>query len=172
VSPVLALCAALFLATCIPAVTPQPAPAASPTTLHTLATPVAGSPAAGICASFDGEVVPVSINVDVPDPRCVRIRPDQRLAIHNQTPDAVEIALGRFSARIEPGQTYTIAQSFGECLAPGVHVLQASSHFGPELWLTEGQLPTPLGCFHRLRYSEEHATVLRATKSRPGSGGK
>ena len=134
-SSLLPLCAALFLATCIPATTPQPTLTASPTPRPRLATPVAASPAAGICASFGGDVVPVSINVDVPDPRCVRVRPDQHLAIRNNTRDAVEVALGPFSERIEPGESYAIDQSFGDYLAPGVHVLQVSPYSGPEIWL-------------------------------------
>lgn len=99
------------------------------------ATPVAESPAAGICASFEGDRVEVQITSDMPDPRCIKIRSDQTLALHNLTSKPIEFTLGKFNARIEPGQAYTIDLPFGAYLAPGVHLALALPYSGPELWL-------------------------------------
>jgi hypothetical protein len=99
------------------------------------ATPVADSPAAGICASFEGDQVEVQIYPDVADPRCVKVRANQKLTLHNQTSKPVEFTLGQFNARIEPGQAYTVDRPFGAYLAPGVHLVLALPYSGPELWL-------------------------------------
>ncbi len=99
------------------------------------ATPVADSPAAGICASFEGDQVEVQIYPDLPDPRCVKVRANQKLTLHNQTSKPVEFTLGQFNARIEPGQAYTIDRPLGDYLAPGVHRVLALPYSGPELWL-------------------------------------
>ena len=50
-----------------------------------LATPYAQEPAAGICASFEGEMVTVSLNPDIPDPRCAKVRRGSKA--HRHQPD-------------------------------------------------------------------------------------
>lgn len=63
-----------------------PLPTMAPTAqTQTLATPYAMQPAAGICASFEGEIVEITLNADVPDPRCSEVRPDQKLRVINHT---------------------------------------------------------------------------------------
>jgi hypothetical protein len=113
---------------------PAPTPTTSPKSFP-LATPYAQEPAAGICASFEGQMVTVSINPDIPDPRCSKIQADQKLTIINRTQNSMEVSIGRFTDRIEPGAQTIIDTPFGEYLAPGIHQLKVSPCCGAELWL-------------------------------------
>jgi hypothetical protein len=106
---------------------------------YILATPYAQQPAAGICATPEGEIVTVTINPDVPDPRCSKVKPDQKLAVINKTQNTIEVSLSRFTFSLQPGAEATIDTPFGEYLAPGVHQLQVSPCCGPELWLEASQ---------------------------------
>lgn len=115
-------------------VTPTPAPKAT-AQIHVLATPYAQQPAAGICASFEGGMVIVTLNPDVPDPRCTKVRADQKLTVINQTQNILQVTIGVFTASLEPGDKTTIDTPFGEYLALGVHQLQVSPCCGAELWL-------------------------------------
>ena len=109
----------------------------APTQPLPLATPVSQEPAAGICASFDGEMVEIRINADIPDPRCARVTPGQRLKVINATSGQVQVHIGPYNAAIEPGDEHIFDIPFGEYLAPGVHHLQVQPCCGPELWLVE-----------------------------------
>jgi hypothetical protein len=102
---------------------------------YALATPYAQQPAAGICASFDGRAVTVTINIDIPDPRCAIVKPEQTLTVLNNTQEALLVIIGRFSASLDPGEKAAFETPFGEYLAPGVHKLQVSPCCGAELWL-------------------------------------
>ncbi len=102
-----------------------------------LSTPFAQEPAAGICASFEGEVVTINLYPDIPDPRCSQVRPDQILTVSNQTQVTLEVSIGSFTDSLEPGASYTFDTQFGGYLAPGVHQLQVSPCCGAELWLVE-----------------------------------
>ena len=130
----------LALAACTSTVNELPTLASTPTPAITqegppLATPYAQEPAAGICASFWGGGVTVTINPDMPDPRCAKVRADQKLTVVNQTDSTLEISIGKFSTSIESGAQSIIETPFGEYLAPGVHQLQVSPCCGAELWL-------------------------------------
>jgi hypothetical protein len=100
-----------------------------------LATPYAQQPAAGICASFDGTVVTVTINADISDPRCTKVQPDQSLVVVNNTLSPLVVTIGRFTANVEPGEKTVFDTPFGEYVEPGVHQLQVSPCCGAELWL-------------------------------------
>jgi len=102
-----------------------------------LATPYSQEPAAGICASFDGKIVTVTLNPDIPDPRCAKVRADQTLTIINRTQNTLQVSIGSFSYSLEPGASKVIDTPFGDYLAPGVHQLQVSPCCGSELWLEE-----------------------------------
>ena len=102
-----------------------------------LSTPYAQEPAAGICASFEGEVVTINLYPDIPDPRCSQVRPDQILTVSNQTQVTLEVSIGSFKHNLEPGASYTFDTKFGDYLAPGVHQLQVTPCCGAELWLME-----------------------------------
>ena len=100
-----------------------------------LATPYAQKPAAGICGGFEAEMVVITLYPDIPDPRCSKVREDQKLTIINQTQNTLEVSIGMFTTKLEPGGETIIDTPFGEYLAPGVHHLQVSPCCGPELWL-------------------------------------
>jgi hypothetical protein len=104
-----------------------------------LATPYADQPAAGICAEAPGEpVVTVEIMPDIPSPRCLKVTSEQRLRVVNRTGAALALILGNLPASsLQPNGETTFDQPFGKLLAPGVHVLDASPYFGPEIWLVE-----------------------------------
>jgi hypothetical protein len=102
-----------------------------------LATPYAQEPAAGICASFEGDVVTINLFADIPDPRCTKVRPDQILTVSNQTQVTLEVSIGSYKDSLEPGISNTFDTPFGEYLAPGVHQLQVTPCCGAELWLEE-----------------------------------
>lgn len=106
-------------------------------TLPAKATPYAESPAAGICGESEGPVVTVTIQPDIPDPRCLVIRPDQRLKVVNRTSGSLQVALGPFLAEIDPGGEYLFDRAFGEYLASGVHQVLVSPCCSPELWLKD-----------------------------------
>jgi hypothetical protein len=109
-------------------ITPQPL---------TLSTPYAQEPAAGICASFEGEVVTINLYADISDPRCSQVRPDQILTVSNQTQVILEVSIGNFKDSLKPGASHTFDTPFGEYLAPGVHLLQVTPCCGAELVLVE-----------------------------------
>jgi hypothetical protein len=100
-----------------------------------LATPYAQEPAAGICASFAGDIVRVTLNADVPDPRCSKVRAEQKLSVINGTQNTLEVSIGSFTASLKPGAETLFDTPFGEYLAPGVHQLRVSPCCGPEIWL-------------------------------------
>ena len=106
-----------------------------PTPTYTLATPSAQQPAAGICASFDGEIVTIGLNNDVPDPRCAKIRPEQELTVINRTLSTLQVTIGPFSFSLLPGAEHTIEVPFGDYLEVGVHRMEVTPYFGAELWL-------------------------------------
>lgn len=136
----LVLLASVILAACksTPVSQTQPAPGYTATAtilVFPKATPYASEPAAGICAEAQGEIVDVYINPDVPDPRCVIVRPDQKLRVHNQTQAMIDVALGTFSISLEAGMVGVMDQKLGEYLEPGVHAMLVSPCCGGEIWL-------------------------------------
>lgn len=116
----------------------EPSPSSPTQQPVSLATPVALQPAAGICGQSQGSVVTMTINPDIPDPRCVVVRPDQQLRVVNGRSETLEISLGQLSATLQPGAEHTFDQPFGQLLLPGVHVLGVSPCCGGEIWLKEG----------------------------------
>jgi hypothetical protein len=105
-------------------------------TTQPLATPYSQEPAAGICGEFEGSAVSISLRPDVPDPRCVRVKPDQYLSIKNETDQRLQVSIAHFQTELDPGMETTFETPFGEYLAPGVHQLTTSAPpGGPEIWL-------------------------------------
>jgi len=84
-------------------------------------------------------MVKVTLNPDMPDPRCSIVRPDQKLSVINKTQNTLEVSIGRFSASLEPGAEILFDTPFGEYLAPGVHQLLVLPCCGPELWLEDNK---------------------------------
>ncbi len=100
------------------------------------ATPVSEAPAAGVCVAIEAWTVTVAVRPDVPSPRCVQVRPDQRLEVVNETDNQVQLRLGPYQAQLAPGQRHLFEAELGMYLAPGVHRLEAvGSAGGPEIWL-------------------------------------
>ena len=137
---------ALFSSACQPAGTAyppypppptaaRPSPTPAPAT-PTLIPPVSQEPAAGICAKAEGEWAVAEINADVPSPRCLKVTKQQRLKVTNRTNAVVQVRLGTFEMKLEPGATGTIEAPFGTFLAAGVHRVQTSPYSGPEVWLS------------------------------------
>jgi hypothetical protein len=106
--------------------------------VYALATPASQQPAAGICATFPGKLVTVTIFPDLPDPRCAIVQPDQTLQVVNRTLEQLDVHIGPFDASLAPGGDYTFSVPFGKYLAPGVHRVQVLPCCGPELWLQAG----------------------------------
>lgn len=101
------------------------------------ATPVAQSPAAGICGTWEGDVVTFTINTDIPDPRCSAAFPRQTLRVVNGREEAIRARIGLFEAEIQPGGEHVFDVPLGEYLMPGVHVVEISPCCSPELVLGE-----------------------------------
>ncbi len=119
--------------------TQNPPPIISPAPTQTsplsLATPYADMPAAGICGTAEGEWVTISLEPGIPNPRCVQVQPDQKLAVVNRTGGTVDIAIGDFEATLADGQSISFEKPFGEYLARGVHALGVTPCCGGEIVL-------------------------------------
>jgi hypothetical protein len=107
------------------------------TTSSALRPPDSESPAAGTCGAPTGAVAEITINPDIPSPRCVRVRPDQSLRVVNASGQTVEISFAGRSATLADGASEAYPRPFGDYLAPGVHRVTASLYgeSGAEVWL-------------------------------------
>ena len=93
-------------------------------------------PATGICRDFPGtDTAAVTITDDVPDPKCLKVLPDQKLKVINKTQTEVSVYLGEVRFKISPGGEYVTDKKLGSFLAPGVHVPVVAPGRGPEIWL-------------------------------------
>lgn len=95
------------------------------------------TPAAGSCNPVQGGTVSVTLNIDVPNPRCVIISGTQKLTLINGSGQTVSLNYGSYVSQIPPGNSYTFPLAAGLFLSPGVHRIQTSlySGSGPEVWL-------------------------------------
>jgi hypothetical protein len=100
-----------------------------------LATPVSQEPAAGICGSFKGEIVTITIRPDIPDPRCAIVTPDQVLKIVNTREESLQVSVANLRTTIRPGDEFTFQIPFEKYLAPGVHFIEALPCCGAAIWL-------------------------------------
>lgn len=112
-----------------------PLPATPHAESFPLATPVAESPAAGICAAFEGIQVTITIYPDIPDPRCSIIKSEQMLEVVNARNETLLVSIGRMQAELAPGESHIFDLPFGEYLAQGVHRVEVQPCCGAELWL-------------------------------------
>lgn len=102
-------------------------------------TPYAQEPAAGICGEFEGPIASILLRPDIPDPRCIRVKPDQYFSVKNETDQRLQVSIAHFQAEVDPGEEVTFETPFGKYLAPGVHHLTTSAPpGGPEIWLISG----------------------------------
>lgn len=111
----------------------------------TLKAPDSDTPASGICAEVpEGNAVAIVINEDVPSPRCSKIEADQRVEVVNKTGGQVRVQLAQFDLTLELEEKQLLDLPAGEYLAPGVHVIRASSLAGgPEVWLVREDVSGP-----------------------------
>ena len=108
------------------------------TTSAVLAPADTQTPAAGTCLPADGPVATVTLSPDVPQPRCVVVKPEQRLDLVNPGQTAVTATLGAQTIIVPAGQTGRIDLAFGDYLEPGVHRLDVAELYAsssPEIWL-------------------------------------
>jgi hypothetical protein len=111
-------------------------PGTSPTSAPPdLKPPDSQEPTAGACATASGPVAEVTLNVDVPSPRCTNVRADQSLRVTNNTDQTVSVALADYSATLPPGASRGLGGAFGDYLQPGVHRITVSLYggSGPEI---------------------------------------
>lgn len=101
------------------------------------ATPFSNSPAAGICGEAQGDLATMTLLPGIPDPRCLVVRPNQRLRVINRTEGTVEISLAGVTQTLKPEGSFTFTAEFGELLQPGVHGLMVEPCCGGEIWLKE-----------------------------------
>lgn len=111
------------------------------TTQPDLKPPDSQTPAAGVCSQAPGGAADVTMNFDVPSPRCTEVTPDQILRVFNNTEEEITVSLADFSATIAPGGPAAVFDTpFGEYLQPGVHRINVSPLYGesgPVIWLKE-----------------------------------
>ena len=79
----------------------------------------------------------MTINPDIPDPRCMKVRAGQRLQVVNNRGETLSVTLGRMTATILPGDSHTFENNFEALLQPGVHALLVSPCCGGEIVLVE-----------------------------------
>lgn len=91
------------------------------------------TPVAGICGSVsEDEIVTVIFGKDnVPAPRCMKVTPNQRLKIINNSDKIINGDVGQYKIDVTPGKSQTIDATFGSYLAPGVHIFPG----GAAIWL-------------------------------------
>jgi hypothetical protein len=121
-------------------------PRPTTTVVSTTATTAAGAgiepadsplPAAGICGQASGAVGNVVMGTpdNVPEPRCLIVRGDQRLSVTNQSSARLDVAIGaRHKAVVAPNETYVFPGTVATFLARGVHRLVSASSTA-EIWV-------------------------------------
>lgn len=125
--------------------TPTVSTTASATPTHSLVPADSVYPAAGVCAYATGTVVTVTMNPDVPMPRCLSLHPNQRLrvvnssALHGSTPVTITVTWAGYAPRVlRPGESTTFEEPAGTYLAVGVHRVHTPPLYGgsaAEVWL-------------------------------------
>lgn len=96
---------------------------------------------------LDGTEAVVEANPDTPKPRCLIVRPDQRLKVRNTTHrfgqpgSPVVVTFGSWSPHtLAPGESVTFNQSVGDVLSPGIHDLDLDLegiHWAAEIFVED-----------------------------------
>lgn len=96
-------------------------------------------PAAGVCMDSPEEVrAVVTVNEDVPSPRCQKVVAGKRLIIKNNTDQVLSMWFGKnkeYLFSVPARGEFEIPVTLGEMLAPGVHVFSGDPFSGPEIWM-------------------------------------
>ena len=75
----------------------------------------------------------MTIYPDIPDPRCVKVKADQKLIVANQRGELIRVRFGHLEEQITPGGEALFDLPFGEYLTHGVHRLLVSPCCGGEI---------------------------------------
>jgi hypothetical protein len=122
---------------------PPTAPARS-SPRASLVPPDATAPAASACDRATQQIVTITVDPDVPQPRCVSVSAQQELRVVNrsnavgQRGSTITVRWADFSARTVPvGATTLYTQPFGAYLEGGVHDLHVSLYgsSSAQVWL-------------------------------------
>jgi hypothetical protein len=89
-----------------------------------------GPGAAGVCVGQDSEIVAVTLEIDVPSPRCVVIRGSQRLRVTNHFEKTALAKLGPLEMVIPTGASVTVRETFDSYMEPGGHTLKTDVYGG------------------------------------------
>jgi hypothetical protein len=104
-------------------------------------------PVAGGCLGATGSIATVDANPDVPSPRCIVVRADQRLRVVNTTNihgtigKPITVTFANYPPRVvQVGQATVFDRPVGDYLAVGVHrvhiaPLYGAGASGAEVWL-------------------------------------
>ncbi|HVT75553.1 MAG TPA: hypothetical protein VHD87_00875 [Acidimicrobiales bacterium] len=114
------------------------APTTSSTPPTTLIESDASTPAAGTCGNApEGGAAVITLNPDVPSPRCVIVHSENQLTFVNNTDTAQTVDVGYDQATLQPHATHAFPQPVGDYWARGVHRVNMSLYngSGPEVWL-------------------------------------
>ena len=95
--------------------------------------PTDSLPAASVCPEHHEPFITIVLEIDVPNPRCVKVRGGQLRVINNR-PEAVTVTFRGRKYVFEPGADRAFAPSLGEIWAPGVHLVRTSA-YAFEVWL-------------------------------------
>jgi hypothetical protein len=93
-------------------------------------------PAAGACGELEGDVVTITAHPDIPGPRCMFVRPDQRIEVVNATGEPVRAAISHYVVPLAQGEAVTLDAPAGSFLQPGVHFLSIAPRYHAELIVT------------------------------------
>lgn len=105
----------------------------------------ADEPATGICEMQKGETVIVTISEDTTSPKCLKVKPDQKLKVFNNTDRFIKVwfkgvpavNLHPSSVELRPDSQHIFGKPFSAYLEAGVHRLHVSPLSGSEIWLAK-----------------------------------
>jgi hypothetical protein len=105
----------------------------------TLIAPDASTPAAGACGNApEAEPAEITLNPDVPSPRCVIVHSLNQLKFVNHSDVVVTVETGYDAVELQPQATHLFPQRVGDYWEPGVHIVHAAPLYGSsgvEVWL-------------------------------------
>jgi hypothetical protein len=112
-------------------------PSDQTSTAATIEAAIKEQPTAGACALTPRSqaVGVIRLNPDTPEPRCLEIRPDQRLRLINtsdafgQKGEVTSVAIAAYRAKLAPGR-HLSHRPVGRFLAPGDHLVGISLYAG------------------------------------------
>jgi hypothetical protein len=120
------------------AATLQTTPTTTAQTTTTLIPADEKAPAAGSCGNApSGGAAVITLNPDVPSPRCMIVHSLNQLTFVNNTDTQQTVDTGYDSATLAPHASHAFVENVGDHWAPGVHRVQTSLYAGsgPEVWL-------------------------------------